>query len=431
MKREKILLKPEEMPKSWYNIKADLPFELEPMVNPGTMEPVKPEELSPLFPKEIIEQEFSMKRDIPIPEEVLSEYSVYRPTPLVHATGLEEYLKTPAKIYFKNESVSPTGSHKVNTAIPQAFYNVKEGFHKVTTETGAGQWGSALSYAGGKFGLGVEVYMVRVSYDAKPGRQHMMHLFGGEVYPSPSDRTQCGRKILENDPDCNGSLGIAISDAVEIAAMNPKINYALGSVLDHVLLHQTIIGEELKLQLDKAGVKPDVLIACVGGGSNFGGFAFPFVMDAYADKNLRIIASEPEACPTLKKGEYRYDFGDTAHFTPMMKMYTLGSEFVPPPIHAGGLRYHGASRIISRLVKEGIVEADNLSQDDILKAAKIFTITEGIIPAPESAHAIATAISEAVKCRENGESKNIVFNLSGHGFMDLSAYDHIDRLFGN
>jgi len=431
MKREKILLKPEEMPRVWYNLKADLPFELDPMINPATNEEVKPEELSALFPNEIIEQEFTMEREIPIPEQVLEEYSIYRPTPLVHATGLEEYLKTPAKIYFKNESVSPTGSHKVNTAIPQVYYNLKEGFHKVTTETGAGQWGSALSYAGGKFGMGVEVYMVRVSYDAKPGRQHMMHLFGGEVYPSPSDRTECGRKILANDPDCNGSLGIAISDAVEMAVKNPKINYALGSVLDHVLLHQTVIGEELKIQLEKAGIKPDILIACVGGGSNFGGFAFSFVKEAMEKGNIKIIASEPEACPTLKKGEFRYDHGDTAHFTPMMKMYTLGSEFVPPPIHAGGLRYHGASRIISRLVKEGVVEPDNLPQEEILRAAKIFTVTEGIIPAPESSHAIASAIREAVKCREKNEEKNIVFNLSGHGFMDLSAYDHIDKINGN
>jgi tryptophan synthase beta chain len=429
MKREKITLTFDEMPKSWYNLKADLPFKMDPMLNPGTGEPVKKEELAPLFPKSLIDQEFDAENVyIPIPEEVLNEYKIYRPAPLVHATGLEEYLNTPAKIYFKNESVSPTGSHKVNTAIAQAFYNKQDGFTKLTTETGAGQWGSALSYAGNKFGLDVEIYMVRVSHDLKPGRRHMMHLFNGNVYPSPSNRTEAGKRILAEDPDCNGSLGMAITDAVELAVQSDDTNYALGSVLDHVLLHQTIIGEELKLQLEKAGIKPDVMIACVGGGSNFGGFAFPFVMDAINNKDLKIIASEPEACPTLKKGKYEYDFGDTGKLTPMMKMYTLGYGFMPPPIHAGGLRYHGASPIISRLVKEGIVDVDDLPQNEILKAAQIFTMAEGIIPAPESSHAVASTIREAIKCRETGEEKTIVFNLSGHGFMDLSAYDHIGKL---
>jgi len=426
--REKICLEPSEMPKKWYNIKADLPYELDPIINPGTKEPLKPEELEVLFPKALIEQEFTLDREIDIPDEVIEQYSIYRPTPLVHAEGMEKYLKTPAKIYFKNESVSPTGSHKVNTAIPQAYFNQKEGITKLLTETGAGQWGSALSYAGMIYGIDIEIYMVRVSYNLKPGRQHMMHLFGGEVYPSPSQRTESGRVVLEKLPNCNGSLGMAISDAVEVAVKTPNAKYALGSVLDHVLLHQTIIGKELKLQLEKGGIKPDILIACVGGGSNFGGFAFPFVKDAIDNDDLTIIASEPEACPSLKKGAFEYDFGDTAHLTPMIKMYTLGSEFIPPPIHAGGLRYHGASRIVSRLVKEGTVIPDNLTQKEILRATKIFTKTEGIIPAPESAHAIATAIKEANKCRETGESKNIIFNLSGHGFMDLSSYDHIDKL---
>ncbi len=429
MKREKITLNYQEMPKSWYNIKADLPFKIDPLQNPGTGEPIKKEELAPLFPQSLVEQEFNCEdKLIPIPEELIQEYHVYRPSPLIHAVGLEEYLDTPAKIYFKNESVSPTGSHKVNTALAQAYFNKKDGFSKLTTETGAGQWGSALSYAGNKFGLDVEVYMVRVSYDTKPGRRHMMHLFNGRVYPSPSDRTNAGRAILEKDPQCNGSLGMAISDAVEVAVQNDDTNYALGSVLDHVLLHQTIIGQELKLQLEKANVKPDILIACVGGGSNFGGFAFPFVMDVINDKNLEIIASEPEACPTLMEGKFEYDFGDTGKLTPKIKMYTLGYAFVPPPIHAGGLRYHGASPIVSRLVNEGIVRADDLPQEEILKAAQIFTLTEGIIPAPESAHAIASTIREARKCQTTGEQKTIVFNLSGNGFMDLNAYDHIGRL---
>lgn len=429
MKREKITLSFEEMPKSWYNIKAELPFKIDPMLNPGTGEPIKPEELAMLFPPSLVEQEFNCEdRLIPIPEELIKEYYVYRPSPLVHATGLEEYLDTPAKIYFKNESVSPTGSHKVNTALAQAYFNKQDGFSKLTTETGAGQWGSALSYAGTKFGLDVEVYMVRVSYDTKPGRRHMIHLYNGRVYSSPSERTEGGRAILKDDPDCNGSLGMAITDAVEMAVKSDDTNYSLGSVLDHVLMHQTIIGEELKLQLEKANVKPDVLIACVGGGSNFGGFVFPFVMDAINNKDIEIIASEPQACPTLLEGKYEYDFGDTGKLTPKMKMYTLGYGFVPPPIHAGGLRYHGASPIVSRLVNEGIVRPDDLPQTEILKAAQIFSLTEGIIPAPESSHAVASTIREAKRCKETGEAKTIVFNLSGHGFMDLSAYDHIGKL---
>lgn len=429
-KREQIILSPEEIPYYWYNVKADLPFQLDPILHPGTNQPARPEELKPIFPDGLIEQEFTLQREIPIPEEIRNEYAIYRPTPLVHATGLEEYLETPAKIYFKNESQNPSGSHKVNTALAQAFFNMKEGIEKLVTETGAGQWGSALSYAGKKFHLAVEVYMVRVSYLLKPARQQMMHLFGAEVYPSPSERTEHGRAILEKDPNCNGSLGMAITDAVEVAVKSQNTKYALGSVLDHVLLHQTIIGQEVKKQLKMMNIKPDFLIACVGGGSNFGGFVLPFIPDRLKDPQLEIVASEPEACPSLMKGEYRYDFGDTGHLTPLLKMCTLGSDFLPPPIHAGGLRYHGASPIVSRLVTEKLVRPDDLTQEEILQAAQIFSLTEGIIPAPESAHAIASAIKEAKKCKENRESKTIVFNLSGHGLLDLASYDHISKING-
>lgn len=430
-RREQIVLPVEEIPRFWYNVKADLPFTMDPMLHPGTKQPAKPQDLQAIFPDALIEQEFSMQREIPIPEEVLKEYAIYRPTPLVRAVGLEEYLDTPAKIYYKNESVSPAGSHKVNTSLAQAFFNAREGIKKLVTETGAGQWGSALAYAGKKFGLTVEVYMVRISYLMKPARQQMMHLYGAEVYPSPSERTQHGRAILEKDPNCNGSLGMAITDAIEVAAQDAQANYALGSVLDHVLLHQTVIGQETKKQLQRMNVKPDILIACVGGGSNFGGFAFPFIPDVLKNRNLEIIASEPEACPSLLKGEFRYDFGDTGHLTPLLKMYTLGADFLPPPIHAGGLRYHGASPIVSRLVKENLVRPDDLTQDEILKAAQIFSLTEGIIPAPESSHAIATAIKEALKCKAQKSAKNIIFNLSGHGHLDLASYEHIANLNGN
>ena len=430
-KREQIILSPEEIPYYWYNVKADLPFQLDPILHPGTNQPARPEELKPIFPDGLIEQEFTLQRKIPIPEEIRNEYAIYRPTPLVHATGMEEYLETPAKIFFKNESLNPSGSHKVNTALAQAYFNMKEGIEKLVTETGAGQWGSALSYAGKKFKLGVEVYMVRVSFLAKPARQQMMHLFGAEVYPSPSERTEHGRAILEKDPNCNGSLGMAITDAVEVAVKSPNAKYALGSVLDHVLLHQTIIGQEAKKQLRMMNIKPDILIACVGGGSNFGGFVLPFIPDRLKDPNLEIVASEPEACPSLMKGEFRYDFGDTGHLTPLLKMCTLGSDFLPPPIHAGGLRYHGASPIVSRLVMEKLVRPDDLTQEEILQAARIFSLTEGIIPAPESAHAIASAIKEAKKCKANNESKTIVFNLSGHGLLDLASYDHISKINGN
>jgi tryptophan synthase beta chain len=430
-KREHIVLPVEEIPYYWYNVKADLPFKMDPILHPGTGEPAKPEDLQPIFPSSLIEQEFTLQREIPIPEEIRSEYAIYRPSPLVRACGMEEYLNTPAKIFYKNESVSPAGSHKVNTSLAQAFFNAREGVKKLVTETGAGQWGSALAYAGKKFGLAVEIYMVRVSYLSKPARQQMMHLFGAEVYPSPSERTQHGRAVLEKFPDCNGSLGMAITDAIEVTVQSENAKYSLGSVLDHVLLHQTIIGQETKKQLKLMDIKPDVLIACVGGGSNFGGFVFPFIPDKLTDDNLEIIASEPEACPSLLKGEYRYDFGDTGHLTPLLKMCTLGSDFLPPPIHAGGLRYHGASPIVSRLVNEKLVRPDDLSQEEILRAARLFALTEGIIPAPESAHAIASVIKEAKKCKEHHTPKTIVFNLSGHGHLDLAAYENIAKLNGN
>ncbi|HNW47319.1 MAG TPA: TrpB-like pyridoxal phosphate-dependent enzyme [Thermotogota bacterium] len=430
-KREQCILSPEEIPYYWYNVKADLPFTLDPILHPGTNQPAKPEDLKPIFPDGLIEQEFTLQREVPIPEAIRDEYAVYRPSPLVHATRLEEYLDTPAKIYFKDESVSPCGSHKVNTALAQAYFNKREGIEKLVTETGAGQWGSALAYAGKKFGLTVEVYMVRVSYLTKPARQQMMHLFGAEVYPSPSERTEHGRAVLETDPNCNGSLGMAITDAVEVTVKSKNAKYSLGSVLDHVLLHQTVIGQEVKKQLKKMNVKPDILVACVGGGSNFGGFVLPFIPDRLKDPHLEIIASEPEACPSLMKGEFRYDFGDTGHLTPLLKMCTLGSDFLPPPIHAGGLRYHGASPIVSRLVAEKYVRPDDLAQDEILQAAQIFSLTEGIIPAPESAHAIATVIKEAKKCKANREPKTIVFNLSGHGHLDLASYDFIAKINGN
>ena len=427
-KKERVCLSVEQMPTSWYNVKADLPFAMDPPMDPETQQPMGPEKLSRIFPMGLLEQEVSMNREIPIPEEVFREYVVYRPTPLIRASGLEEYLDTPARIYFKNESISPAGSHKVNTALAQAFFNAREGVKKLVTETGAGQWGSALAYAGQKFGMEVRAYMVRTSYDSKPLRRKMIELFGGSVIPSPSPETQSGRHILSQAPDSPGSLGIAISEAVEIAMNSKDANYALGSVLDHVLLHQTIIGQETRVQLSIIEEQPDILIACVGGGSNFGGFAFPFIPDRIEKDRLQIIAVEPNACPTLTQGEYRYDYGDTEHLTPMLRMYTLGSEFIPPPIHAGGLRYHGASPIVSRLVKEGLVEAEAYDQTDILTAAKIFTMCEGIIPAPESSHAIQSAIVHAKKCAKNREEKVIVFNLSGHGLMDLNSYDHIERL---
>ena len=423
----KILLDENEMPKYWYNILPDLPEPLPPPLHPVTKEPVKPEDLKPIFPKALIEQEMSNERWIKIPEEVRDVYALWRPTPLIRAVRLEKALKTPARIYFKYEGVSPPGSHKPNTAVAQAYYNAKEGIERLTTETGAGQWGSALCFATKLFDLKCTVYMVKVSYYQKPYRRVLMETWGGEVIPSPSDRTEVGRKILEKDPDNPGSLGIAISEAIEDAVKNENTNYSLGSVLNHVLLHQTIIGLEAKKQLESIGEKPDVIVGCVGGGSNFAGLCYPFIKDAQKD-GIKIIAVEPKACPTLTEGVYKYDYGDTAGLTPLLKMFTLGHDFIPPPIHAGGLRYHGDAPTLCLLVKHGIIEPRAVRQIPTFEAGVMFARTEGIVPAPETNHAIRVVIDEAIKAREEGEEKVILFNFSGHGLLDLKAYD--DFLYG-
>jgi len=421
---KKIFLTEEEMPRQWYNINPDLPKPLAPPLNPQNGKPLTPEDLSILFPMELIKQEMSMERFIDIPEELLQIYRMWRPSPLVRATRLEKFLDTPAKIYYKNESVSPAGSHKPNTAIAQAYYNKKEGVKELTTETGAGQWGSALSFACSLLDLDLTVYMVRCSYDQKPYRKMMMKIWGAQCIASPSNTTEVGKAVLAKDPDCTGSLGMAISEAVEVAAKSGgKIKYSLGSVLNHVLMHQSIVGLETKKQLEKAGVEPDILIGCVGGGSNFAGFAFPFIPDKIAGKDMRIIGVEPIACPTLTKGPFVYDYGDTAKMAPIAKMYTLGHDFIPKPIHAGGLRYHGMAPQVSLLVNEKIIEAVALPQNPVFEASMNFANTEGIIPAPETAHAIKAVVDEALKCKETGEEKVIVFNFSGHGHFDLSAYD--------
>ncbi|MFA7616180.1 MAG: TrpB-like pyridoxal phosphate-dependent enzyme [Moheibacter sp.] len=423
MKQKKYFLSEDQMPKFWYNIAADMPNKPLPPLHPATGEPIGPEALAPLFPMELIEQEVSTERFIEIPEEVREKYLMYRPSPLIRATELEKALKTPAKIYFKYEGVSPSGSHKTNTAIAQAFYNAKAGTKKITTETGAGQWGSALSYACALFGIECEVYMVRVSYQQKPYRKIMMNTYGANVYPSPSNRTEAGKRILEQHPDSNGSLGIAISEAVEMAAKDDQTKYSLGSVLNHVLLHQTIIGEEALKQFEMADDYPDIVIAPLGGGSNFAGLAFPFLRDKLQNKKeVRAIAVEAASCPKLTRGKFMYDFGDTQGLTPLLPMYTLGHNFEPEPIHAGGLRYHGASVLVSQLLKDGLVEASALNQIECFKAGQLFAKTEGIIPAPESNHGIAQAVREALICRESGEQKTILFNLSGHGFLDMAAY---------
>ncbi|HOW43294.1 MAG TPA: TrpB-like pyridoxal phosphate-dependent enzyme [Candidatus Omnitrophota bacterium] len=419
MKRSKFLLFEKDIPSQWYNVAADLPFQLPPPIHPGTRKPLQPSDLSAIFPMALIKQEMSSRRWIDVPQEVWDIYRLWRPTPLKRALRLEKALKTTCRIYYKDESVSPTGSHKTNTSVPQAYYNKKEGIKRLTTETGAGQWGAALSFACNAFGLGCRVYMVKVSFHQKPFRRSLMHIWGSEVIASPSEETESGRAILKRDPHCQGSLGMAISEAVEEAAKNKDANYSLGSVLNHVLLHQTVIGLEVKKQMAMAGDKPDFLIACVGGGSNFGGFALPFVKDKLKNNKLKIIAVEPSACPTLTKGVYHYDFGDTASLTPLLKMFTLGHNFMPPGIHAGGLRYHGASPLISALCAHKIVDAVAVEQLDIFKAALLFAKSEGIVPAPESAHAIKVAIDVAKKER----NKCVVFNLSGHGFLDLASYD--------
>ncbi|MGE5304927.1 MAG: TrpB-like pyridoxal phosphate-dependent enzyme [Alphaproteobacteria bacterium] len=420
----KILLDESEMPTRWYNIAADLPRPLDPPLDPSNGKPLNPEALQAIFPKAIIEQEVSTERFIAIPEEVLKIYDLWRPTPMYRAKRLEAFLKTPAKIYYKYEGVSPAGSHKPNTAVAQAYYNKKEGVERLATETGAGQWGSAIAFACNLFGLRCSVYMVRVSYEQKPYRRILMESWGAQVLASPTNRTEAGKNILTHDPDSSGSLGIAISEAVEDAATHKDTNYSLGSVLNHVLLHQSIIGLEAKKQFELVGEYPDILIGCVGGGSNFGGFAFPFIADKLkGERDTRVIAVEPTACPTLTRGIYSYDFGDTAGLTPLLKMYTLGAAFVPPKIHAGGLRYHGDSPLVCLLKKENIIEATAYRQREIFQAAIDFARTEGIIPAPEPAHAIKCAIDEAIKCREEGKEKVIGFILSGHGHFDLSAYD--------
>jgi tryptophan synthase beta chain len=422
MLREVVYLKFEEMPRSYYNVLADLPFKLDPPLDPETGQPMKPEKLLSIFPEPLLEQEISDKRFIPVPEPVLKEYAVYRPTPLIRANFLEEYLGTRTRIYYKYEGVSPTGSHKVNTALAQAYYNRISGTRILVTETGAGQWGSALSYAGAKFGLEVRVFMVKISYNQKPFRKVLMNIFNGNVVPSPSKLTQFGQTFDEEHP---GTLGIAISEAIETVFKEQGAKYALGSVLNHVLLHQTIIGLELKEQLKKLEIIPDMIVACHGGGSNFGGTILPFIPDILDGKHIKIIAVEPESCPSLTKGEYRYDFGDSAGLTPMMKMYTLGKDFVPPSIHAGGLRYHGAAPTVSKLLYEKLISAAAVSQDEVFEAGKLFAKVEGIVPAPESAHAIAYVIKEAKK----NEKKTIVFTLSGHGYFDLNAY--VSSLSGN
>ena len=414
-----------EIPRFWYNIGADSPVPPAPVFNPITREPVTPESLLKLFPMPLIEQEATSDRFVPIPEEVREVYKLYRPTPLLRARRLEHELQTPAHIYYKYEGASPAGSHKLNTALAQAYYNKISGTHAMTTETGAGQWGSALAMAGQMFGIEVEVYMVNSSYQGKPYRRVLMQTYGAQIFPSPSDRTKAGRSFLAQNPNHPGSLGIAISEAVEVAVESGgKKKYGLGSVLNHVLLHQTVIGEEALKQMDLAGEYPDVVIGCVGGGSNFGGIAFPFLRGNLREgRQTRFLAVEPTATPSLTRGVYGFDFGDSAGLVPILKMYTLGSDFIPDPIHAGGLRYHGMSPLISGLYNAGFIDAVAVGQREVFEAALQFTRAEGILPAPESAHAIRAAIDQAIEAREKGEKRVILFNLSGHGFLDLAAYD--------
>jgi len=426
---DQIILPASQIPRKWYNLVSELvpgnpPA---PPMNAITNKPCSPEDLMPVFPMGILEQEMSAERWIDIPDEVLDILSIWRPTPLVRAKRLEEYLGTPAKIYYKNESVSPPGSHKPNTAVAQAYYNKREGITNITTETGAGQWGSALSFACNFFGIKCTVFMVKVSYEQKPYRKSLMHVWGAEVFPSPTNKTNAGRKILEADPDCPGSLGIAISEAVEMAVSDEKSKYSLGSVLNHVLLHQTIIGLEAIKQFEMVDDYPDVVIGCVGGGSNMAGFTLPFLgqrMRGEAKKpGIRVVAVEPEACPTLTRGVFAYDFGDQARMTPAMLMYTLGHDFIPAGIHAGGLRYHGDSPLLSKMVNEKEIEAVAYHQNECYEAALTFARTEGLLAAPETSHAIKAVIDEAEKCKETGESRTIAFNYSGHGFFDLGGYD--------
>ncbi len=420
----RITLDESEIPTQWYNIIPDLPAPPPPPLHPATHEPIGPHDLEPLFPMDLILQEVSQERYIDIPGEVMDVYRLWRTTPLYRARRLEKLLDTPAKIFYKYEGVSPAGSHKPNTSVPQAFYNAKAGVKKLTTETGAGQWGSALAFAGSQFGLEVEVWQVRSSYDQKPDRQRMMRVWGATVHPSPSEITEAGRQILSLDPDSPGSLGIAISEAVMRAAPDPDAKYALGSVLNHVLMHQTVIGEEALRQMEKVGETPDLLVGCTGGGSNFAGLSFPFLREKMAGKiNPAIRCVEPASCPSLTKGEYRYDFGDTIGMTPLVKMHTLGHDFIPDPIHAGGLRYHGMAPLVSHIYELGMLEAVAIHQNECFDAAVKFAQAEGIVPAPEPTHALAAMVREAIRCRESGEEKTILTALCGHGHFDLSSYE--------
>ena len=421
---KKIQLSENDIPKYWYNIVADMTTKPLPPLHPATKRPLELKDLEPIFATELVKQEMSQERWIEIPDEVRELYKLWRPTPLVRATALEKALGTPAHIYFKNEGVSPVGSHKLNSALPQAYYNKKQGITRLTTETGAGQWGAALSFASSLFDLKLDVYMVKVSYEQKPYRRMMMQTWGAKVVASPSNQTESGRSILAKDPNNSGSLGIAISEAVEMAVKGDNTRYTLGSVLNHVALHQTVIGLESEKQMEIAGEYPDIVIGCFGGGSNFSGISFPFLRHKILDnKAIRIIAAEPSSCPKLSRGKFEYDYGDTVGLTPLLPMYTLGHDFQPADIHAGGLRYHGAGTIVSQLRKDGLIEVQDIPQTETFEAGILFANTEGIIPAPESTHAIAVAIREALKAKEEGVQKNILFNLSGHGLIDMTAYD--------
>ncbi len=424
MMKRKILLDESEIPTHWYNVIADMPNKPLPPLHPGTQEPIGPEALAPLFPMELIRQEVSGEKYIEIPDQVRDIYKLWRCTPMYRAHGLEAALDSPARIFYKYEGGSPAGSHKPNTAVAQAYYNKQEGVKKITTETGAGQWGSALSFACNVFDLACEVYMVKISYQQKPYRKSLMNTWGATVHASPTDQTQAGRKILEADPDSPGSLGIAISEAVEMAAADEQTKYALGSVLNHVLLHQTVVGQEAVKQMEMAGYLPDIVVAPFGGGSNFAGISFPFLrLNIEEGQKIRCIASEPASCPKLTRGVFRYDFGDTVGMTPLLPMYTLGHDFVPAPIHAGGLRYHGAGVIVSQLLKDQLIEAVAHKQLECFEAGVLFSKTEGIVPAPETTHAIATAIREAKRCKEEGKAETILIHLCGHGYFDLKAYE--------
>ncbi|MCM1094353.1 MAG: TrpB-like pyridoxal phosphate-dependent enzyme [Bacteroides sp.] len=425
MESKKFILQEKDIPTAWYNVLADMPVKPKPILHPATKKPLTPEDLYPIFSREASRQELNdTDRWIEIPDEVREMYRIWRPTPLVRARGLEKFLDTPAHIYFKNESVSPVGSHKLNSAIPQAYYCKKEGVTNITTETGAGQWGAALSLAAKHFGLELAVYMVKVSYHQKPYRRSIMQTYGAEVIASPSMSTKAGRKIITDHPNYQGSLGTAISEAVELAMSTPNCKYTLGSVLNHVSLHQSVIGLEAEKQMEMAGEYPDIVIGCFGGGSNFSGISFPFLRHNFSgERNTRFIAAEPESCPKLTRGIFQYDFGDEAGYTPLIPMLTLGHNFSPANIHAGGLRYHGAGSVVSQLKIDNMIEAVDIPQLETFKAATIFAQTEGLIPAPESSHAIATAIREALKAKEEGTKKTILFNLSGHGLIDMAAYD--------